>query len=64
MFAADTYLQIRSRLAPSLHADLHQLTDSLFVQDPEGILLYDAVFNIEGQESSGIVPAETAPHLG
>src|SRR5262245_45617164 len=42
MLAADADLQVRPRLAAALHADLHELANTIAIERDEGIDLQDA----------------------
>src|ERR1700744_1568421 len=51
MLAANANLQIRTSLAPSCNADLHQFTNAIAVHRDKGIDLQDTLGNIGTEET-------------
>ena len=59
MFATDPHLQRLASAAAGGDGELDQLTNPLLVQHPEGIVGKYTTRDIIGEETAGIVAAET-----
>src|ERR1700745_2702491 len=64
MFAADAYLQARTGLAPTRHADLHQFADTVAIDRDEGIYLQDSLGDVGAEEARRIIAADAIGGLG
>ena len=56
MLAADSDFQLRPGLPSPLHSDFNQLADSFLIENLEGIVLQNALVDVNGQELPGVVP--------
>lgn len=58
MLAADAHLETGPRLAPTLHADLHQLADAVAINRNERIDLENAARDVGAEEARCVVAAD------
>src|SRR5229473_1709777 len=58
MFAADSNLQVRARLASLFDGSLHQLAHTFLVDGREWIALQNAALNVSRQELADVVTRE------
>uniref|UniRef100_A0A0N4ZZV7 Carbamoyl-phosphate synthase (glutamine-hydrolyzing) n=1 Tax=Parastrongyloides trichosuri TaxID=131310 RepID=A0A0N4ZZV7_PARTI len=64
MFAADAHLHARLGRATALLGDADQVAHAVLVQTDEGVVLEDALVQIDLQEATGIVAADAEGCLG
>ncbi len=64
MLSAYTDLEIRPRASAPLDTDLNELTDTLLIENLEGVLFENTLVDVFGKEHTGIIPGITESHLG
>src|SRR4051794_7488982 len=63
MFAADSDLQIRARLAAFLHGNLHQLAHALLIDGGKRIALQNPSLDVSRQEFADVIAREAVRSL-
>src|SRR6266700_6198065 len=64
VFAANTELDLRSRLAPFLDRDLHQLADAVLIDGGKWIAFHDFQLGVMRQKRSAVIAAHAKRSLG
>src|SRR5438552_12853999 len=64
VFPADAELDLRSRLAPFLDRDLHQLADAVLINGGERIALHDFELGVMRKKRSAVIAAHAKRSLG